>query len=150
MEGSCRFGLWYVFVEWEKDIVHRVRFTRSAPEGPVPESITRYLAGKTRSLSPLKSSHITQEGTYGDIYREVSSIPYGSVSTYGEIADRVGTGPRVVGMAMMRNQTPLIIPCHRVVSKDGIGGFTPSPDIKRMLLDLETNTMKKKSKSPGS
>jgi len=38
---------------------------------------------------------------------------------------------------MKRNPTPLIIPCHRVVAKSGIGGFTPSVEIKEALLRME-------------
>ena len=54
-------------------------------------------------------------------------------ATYGEIAGKVSTSPRVVGQAMRRNPTPLVIPCHRIVGKHGIGGFTPSPEIKEAL-----------------
>ena len=64
-------------------------------------------------------------------------IPYGSTVTYGEIAREVGTSPRAVGQAMARNPTPLVIPCHRVVAADGIGGFSPSVEIKEALLAME-------------
>jgi len=57
--------------------------------------------------------------------------------TYGDIARRAGTSPRVVGQAMRRNMVPLVIPCHRVVSQSGIGGFTPDPAIKEDLLAME-------------
>ncbi|NTV00647.1 MAG: MGMT family protein, partial [Methanoregulaceae archaeon] len=74
---------------------------------------------------------------YAQVYREVRNIPYGSTATYGEVADRAGTSPRVVGQAMRRNTVPLVIPCHRVVSRSGMGGFTPDPEIKALLLDME-------------
>jgi methylated-DNA-[protein]-cysteine S-methyltransferase len=64
-------------------------------------------------------------------------IGYGTTATYGEIAETAGTVPRVVGQAMARNPTPLVIPCHRVVGKHGIGGFTPSIEIKETLLRIE-------------
>jgi methylated-DNA-[protein]-cysteine S-methyltransferase len=48
-----------------------------------------------------------------------------------------GTNPRLVGLAMRRNPTPLVVPCHRVVSASGLGGFTPSIDIKESLLRME-------------
>jgi methylated-DNA-[protein]-cysteine S-methyltransferase len=63
--------------------------------------------------------------------------------TYGEIARLAGTGPRVVGQAMARNPTPLVIPCHRVVAAKGIGGFSPSIEIKEALLALEKKAMRK-------
>jgi methylated-DNA-protein-cysteine methyltransferase-like protein len=53
------------------------------------------------------------------IYEEVKRIPKGEVATYGEIARRVRTTPRVVGFALHKNPDPKNIPCHRVVFKDG-------------------------------
>jgi len=53
------------------------------------------------------------------IYEEVKKIPRGKTATYGEIARRVGTTPRVVGFVLHRNPDPKNIPCHRVVFKDG-------------------------------
>jgi methylated-DNA-[protein]-cysteine S-methyltransferase len=55
------------------------------------------------------------ETVYGRIYRQVLSIPYGETRTYSDIAQLVGTGPRVVGMAMKRNLTPILVPCHRLL-----------------------------------
>jgi methylated-DNA-protein-cysteine methyltransferase-like protein len=53
------------------------------------------------------------------IYEEVKKIPKGNVATYGEIAKRAKTSPRVVGFALHRNPDPANIPCHRVVFRDG-------------------------------
>ncbi len=142
-EGACRLGLWYVWVSWTGNVVHQVRFLRTGIPGPVPMQITRYLAGKVSDLDPLTSPLSDREGVYGEIYRAVRSIPYGSVRTYGEISRQAGTSPRIVGLAMMRNITPIIIPCHRVISKDGIGGFTPDLWIKEELLRIETEGLKK-------
>lgn len=136
-EGSCKLGLWHVQVRWDGIQVFGVRFHRNCLPGPAPPEVTRYLAGMQSDLSPLTSPLLTQEGTYGDIYRVVYSIPYGSVATYGEIARIVRTSPRIVGLAMMRNTTPLIIPCHRVVAARGLGGFTPDIWIKEELLRIE-------------
>jgi methylated-DNA-[protein]-cysteine S-methyltransferase len=137
MTGACRFGLWFVHVMWAQTIVHRVFFSRQPGEGAVPVEVTRYLAGKARELSPLVSVTRVEQGPYHAIYQEVSDIPYGETVTYGEIAARAGTAPRVVGAAMRRNPTPIIIPCHRVVAKGGLGGFTPDQEIKVALLALE-------------
>jgi methylated-DNA-[protein]-cysteine S-methyltransferase len=48
-----------------------------------------------------------------------------------------------VGRAMAHNPTPLVIPCHRVVAARGIGGFTPSVEIKEALLAMETTGKKR-------
>ena len=53
------------------------------------------------------------------IFEEVKKIPKGEVSTYGEIAKKAETTPRVVGFALHGNPDPKNIPCHRIVFKDG-------------------------------
>jgi methylated-DNA-protein-cysteine methyltransferase related protein len=53
------------------------------------------------------------------IYEEVKKIPIGQTRTYGEIARKVNTSPKIVGFALHRNKDPKNIPCHRVVFKDG-------------------------------
>ncbi|MBP9007640.1 MAG: Methylated-DNA--protein-cysteine methyltransferase [Euryarchaeota archaeon ADurb.Bin294] len=144
MEGSARFGLWFVHIRWDSDnVVSRIRFVRQSVSGPVPLSLSQYLAGKTTTLSPLISLHEQDDTVFGRIYREVKTIPYGETRTYKEIAESVGTGARVVGMAMKRNLTPILIPCHRVVSTGGLGGYTPDISIKQDLLNLEEQVIKR-------
>lgn len=143
-QGACSFGLWKVAIDYEGTVIHWVRFVRTAPEGPVPVQFTRFLAGKGTMFTPLTSSAVLGEGTYAKIYRAVVVIPYGETRSYGEIAEAAGTHPRVVGNAMARNPTPLIVPCHRVVASDGsVGGFSPDPEIKISLLLLEKNTIQR-------
>jgi methylated-DNA-[protein]-cysteine S-methyltransferase len=67
-------------------------------------------------------------------------IPYGSVSTYGEVAMEAGSprGSRAAGNALGANPLPIVIPCHRVLRSGGtIGGYTGGLDRKRTLLALE-------------
>jgi methylated-DNA-[protein]-cysteine S-methyltransferase len=150
VNGSCRLGLWHVNVTWSGDAVHRVRFSTTGIRGPVPPLIRHYCAGRRVDLRSLASCAIhDDETTYSRIYRAVREIPYGRTATYGEIARIAGTGPRVVGQAMARNITPLVIPCHRVVAADGIGGFSPSVEIKEALLALERKGMRKSAPQPA-
>lgn len=65
------------------------------------------------------------------------NVKRGSVITYGELAEKLGTSPRAVGGAMKRNPYPIIVPCHRVVARDGIGYYTPRLDEKVFLLEVE-------------
>ncbi len=65
------------------------------------------------------------------------NVKRGSVITYGELAEKLGTSPRAVGGAMKRNPYPIIVPCHRVVGRDGIGYYTPRLDEKIFLLEVE-------------
>jgi methylated-DNA-[protein]-cysteine S-methyltransferase len=143
MSGSCRLGLWYVHVEWSGSTIHRIRFATTGIPGDVPDAIRQFCAGRPVSLSEFDSIAIHEDTVYGRIYRAVQEIPYGSTATYGEIAGKAGTSPRVVGQAMARNPTPLVIPCHRVVAANGIGGFSPSVEIKEELLAMEKKGLRK-------
>lgn len=135
--GSCRFGLWFVHVWWRDDTIYRVRFAREPLEGPAHPVLVQFLAGRSVDLSSLHSIATEPDHQYSEIYRQVRKIPYGETSTYGEVAAMTGTSPRLVGLAMKRNPTPIVVPCHRVVSVSGLGGFTPSVDIKDSLLRME-------------
>jgi methylated-DNA-[protein]-cysteine S-methyltransferase len=57
------------------------------------------------------------------VWQAISAIPRGRVLTYGEIAAQIGSGPRAVANACGANNLPLVVPCHRVVAKNGLGGF---------------------------
>lgn len=135
--GSCQFGLWHVHVAWQDDLVYRVRFAREALAGPVPEELLRYCAGRPADLASLRSIATEGESVSARIYRAVREVPCGETVTYGEVARRIGTAPRAVGSAMARNPTPLVVPCHRVVAKTGMGGFSPDVTIKEALLAME-------------
>ncbi len=135
--GSCRFGLWHVHVAWQDDLVYQVRFAREGLDGPVPEEILRYCAGRPADLSSLESVATGGDSTFARIYRAVRAIPCGETATYGEIARMIGTAPRAVGSAMAKNPTPIVVPCHRVVAKTGLGGFSPDLAIKEALLAME-------------
>ena len=66
-------------------------------------------------------------------------IPYGETRTYGDLARRLGRegAARAIGTASGANPLPLLIPCHRVVAADGLGGYSGGPALKRRLLTLE-------------
>lgn len=73
-----------------------------------------------------------------EVWQLTRLIPYGETRSYGWMAQRLGrAGARVVGQALARNPLPIIIPCHRVVAKDGLGGYSGGIDTKRYLLKLE-------------
>jgi methylated-DNA-[protein]-cysteine S-methyltransferase len=74
-----------------------------------------------------------------EVWAELSRIPYGETISYGELARRVGRpkGPRAVGQANGRNPIAIIVPCHRVVAGNGIGGYGGGLTCKRTLLALE-------------
>lgn len=53
----------------------------------------------------------------------VRAVPCGKTASYGDIAKRAKTSPRAVGGACRANALPLIVPCHRIVAANGVGGF---------------------------
>ncbi len=84
---------------------------------------------------------------YKNVYSLVKQIPYGKVVSYGQIARAAGSprASRIVGRALHLNPQPGIIPCHRVVNKDGrlAPGFAfGGTDAQRKLLENEGVTVK--------
>lgn len=57
------------------------------------------------------------------VWSAITDIPCGQVKTYGQVATHLHSGPRAVGGACGANPYPLIVPCHRVISATGLGGF---------------------------
>ena len=74
------------------------------------------------------------------VWRMLCQIPYGQVTTYGQLARRIGDrmSPQAVGGAVSHNPISIIIPCHRVVGADGsLTGYAGGLDVKTRLLALE-------------
>jgi methylated-DNA-[protein]-cysteine S-methyltransferase len=76
------------------------------------------------------------------VWAELSKIPFGETLTYSALAKKIGSSARAVGNACRDNPYPVIIPCHRVVSISGMGGYCGQTDgdfmaIKHKLLAFE-------------
>lgn len=84
------------------------------------------------------------------VWRAMMKIPYGKVRTYGEVAEKLKSGARPVGTACGRNPIPIIIPCHRVLGTQSLGGYSGEGGLetKVALLTLE-NADTKYSKHYG-
>jgi methylated-DNA-[protein]-cysteine S-methyltransferase len=110
--------------------------------GPLSEAADQlgaYFAGSLRSFSlPLRPA-----GTafFRAVWDELARVPYGGLSTYGELASRLGNpgAARAVGMALNRNPIAIIIPCHRVIGSNArLVGYAGGLDRKRFLIELES------------
>ena len=66
------------------------------------------------------------------VWRLLRKIPTGQVWTYGQLAQRLGSGPRAVGNACRHNPLPVIVPCHRVVGASGLGGYAGQTEGRNM------------------
>jgi methylated-DNA-[protein]-cysteine S-methyltransferase len=91
---------------------------------------------------------LTLEGTRFQqrVWEALQAIPPGTALTYGELAQQLGTAARAVGGACRANPIPILIPCHRVVARQGLGGYTGAVTgdplgIKRWLLQHEGATI---------
>jgi methylated-DNA-[protein]-cysteine S-methyltransferase len=92
------------------------------------------------SLKPNGTIHQTK------VWQAISAIPPGQTRNYGDLATLLASSPRAVGQACGSNPLPIVIPCHRVISKSGIGGFMHQRgenalDIKRWLLAYEKQSL---------
>lgn len=82
------------------------------------------------------------------VWQAISAIPPGQTRNYSDLAILLKSSPRAIGQACGANPIPIIIPCHRVVSKSGIGGFMhqhngDALNIKHWLLTHEKQTTRK-------
>ena len=76
------------------------------------------------------------------VWQALQQIPYGHTITYGKLAEQLNSSARAVGNACRRNPIPVIIPCHRVIASNGIGGYSGATsgyliNRKQFLLNLE-------------
>ena len=85
-------------------------------------------------------SYISATEFEREVWAAASAIQEGETRSYSWIAKRIGAPKafRAVGNALRKNPLPFLIPCHRVVRKDGdIGGFSGGKGMKKMLLKIE-------------
>jgi methylated-DNA-[protein]-cysteine S-methyltransferase len=102
-----------------------------------------YFAGRRRSFDVPLDLPAMAPATRA-VLDALQTIDYGETITYAQLAVRSGTGlpARAIGSVMGANPVPIVIPCHRVVASDGLGGYSggePGRELatKRWLLELE-------------
>ncbi len=106
----------------------------------VKGKIEKYLKSKEKSIKVEVALNVTPFQLR--VLDQLQQIPYGETRSYGDLAKILKTSPRAVGNACRNNPLPIIIPCHRVVAANGIGGYDGATqgetlDIKYYLLRLE-------------
>ncbi|MBX3182453.1 MAG: methylated-DNA--[protein]-cysteine S-methyltransferase [Polyangiaceae bacterium] len=127
-------------------LVRSPHATEAPPSGPVRRVIAQVgalLEGRAVDLSsaPLE---LQAPPFHRRVYERLMRVPPGQTITYGELAAELGSpgAARAVGQAMRRNPIPILIPCHRVTGRGGLGGFTAhgGTSTKERLLRLEAGT----------
>jgi methylated-DNA-[protein]-cysteine S-methyltransferase len=140
----------------------RLRPPADATKAPIPEvtdQLDAYFAGDLQAFDLELDLHGTalQEA----VWQALLEIPYGTTTSYGELAARIdeplyGTGvepyrrARAVGAANGRNPVPIIVPCHRVIGADGsLTGYGGGLQRKQALLELEHRTLAGEDPDPS-
>lgn len=108
------------------------------PFRPALLQVEAYFAGERQTFD----LNLAPQGTAFQraVWRELCHIPYGTTTSYGELARKLGNpnASRAVGLANGANPIAIIVPCHRVIGSSGrLTGFGGGLDIKQRLLDLE-------------
>lgn len=120
------------------------RMVARSPATPLARATVRQLKAYFRDARWQFDLPLVLTGTEHQrrVWRVLQTIPVGEVLCYGDVARRLNSGARAVGGACGRNPLPIIVPCHRVVASNGLGGFSGgrvahATDIKQWLLRHE-------------
>ena len=141
-DGDVLIGLYFRH-HWYRppadDFGPRVDPGFGRPTGRSAEAqLTDYLDRGPRRLRP--ADHVRGDDLQRRVWDRLTTIPYGETVTYGELATELadGTTAQAVGAAVGRNPLSIIVPCHRVVGKNGkLTGYAGGLDRKQFLLNLE-------------
>ncbi len=120
-----------------------VRFTDAPPTKPTRDPIVRELRGFFRGERkdlrdiPLDLSWATEFER--DVYAATQCIPFGKFATYSQVARAIGRprAQRAVGNALGKCPIDIVIPCHRVIAREGLGGYRDLIEWKKKLLRFE-------------
>ena len=133
----------HVRLDAEGGLVREVSLRRgAAPDrgaSRLAADLRRYLAGERVNFSSYKIDFSGYTPFERAVLEATRRIPDGETRTYGDIARAIGKpgAARAVGQALGKNRTCIVIPCHRVVGSNGLGGFSGGLDWKRAFLKLE-------------
>ena len=116
-----------------------------APQNALAKEVCRQLQRYLTDPDYMFDLSLLIEGTpyQRRVWQSIQAIPSGETTCYSEIAIQLHSSPRAVGRACGANRIPIVIPCHRVIAKNGgLGGFMNARDghplaIKRWLLHHE-------------
>lgn len=105
---------------------------------PFSQQLKEYFDGERQDFTILLDLHGTE--FQKNVWKTLCTIPYGETTYYSDIAAKIENpkAVRAVGTAIGANPLPIVIPCHRVIGKDGsLTGYSGGLDMKKQLLDIE-------------
>ncbi|MGA2285756.1 MAG: methylated-DNA--[protein]-cysteine S-methyltransferase [Dehalococcoidia bacterium] len=128
--------------EAEEEMRARGAATAATDSGDWPERLRSCARGE--DWSPNGDIDLSQGTEFQRrVWRALLDIPRGETRTYKQVAEQIGRpgAARAVGQAVGANPMPVVVPCHRVVAQDGLGGFGGGLPLKKRLLRLEAATL---------
>ena len=135
----------YVVAGLDGNVVRTVEMTRKKPafparRTPFARALAGYFATGKEDFSGFRPDYAGMTPFRKRVMEELRKVPAGKTVTYGRLAAIAGRpgAARAVGNVMATNPVPLLVPCHRVVATDGLGGFGGGLGLKRALLKLES------------
>ncbi len=154
MLSNLETSLGRMVISWDEKGINRLVLPTSAMSLSAPslkdslpreakKQLEEYFTGQRQKFDlPINWQVFGKENSFfRQVYWTVYGISWGETRTYGQVATLCGLpkAGRAVGQAMAKNPVPIIIPCHRVVAANGLGGFGGGPELKKILLSIETS-----------
>lgn len=137
-DGECLTGLYMQAQKYAREVQEEWRRDTQAFRA-VAEQLSAYFAGELRTFD----LSLAPRGTdfQRNVWRALHNIEFGTTTTYGELARRIGSpnAPRAVGLANGHNPIGIIVPCHRVIGASrSLTGYGGGIERKRWLLAHES------------
>ena len=138
------WGVGEIYLDGERLLYHELPSARESPvearQHPLADRVRRYFSGEPVSFADVEVDLSWGTDFQVAVAEALRDVPYGETVTYGELAALAGhpNAHRAAGTFCAENRFPLVVPCHRVVSAGGLGGYgSLGAGYKRRLLELE-------------
>jgi O-6-methylguanine DNA methyltransferase len=131
----CNTKVGTIKIILEGTTIYSLEFVDEVPKNNLPMFMFNYFDNKDINVNCLQKGTLFQQ----QVWKEISLIPWGETRTYGDIAILLKRPKayRAVANACGKNKICLLVPCHRVVGKNNIGGYSYGIELKKKLLSLE-------------
>jgi len=106
----------------------RVKIYTSPQAQLVEQELTHYFSNSKHFYKFSFKINLSGTDFQQRVWQDLLRIPFGETKTYGQLASKLNTSARAVGNACRANPIPIIVPCHRVVSVSGLGGYCGKTD----------------------
>tara|TARA_Y100000590_G_scaffold15463_1_gene18577 strand:- start:1330 stop:1815 length:486 start_codon:yes stop_codon:yes gene_type:complete len=132
-----------VSIRWTNDKYYQSSILLKKTTNQILEFLDKKRTNFEIPLNPIGTNNQKK------IWDQLLKISYGSIKSYLSIAEAIGSHPRVIASACAANPIPIIVPCHRVIAKNGnLSGYSggTGEETKLKLLEIEGNNLKNKTK----